>query len=203
MRCLWCSYCLICSICLEPWPPVSVVHKGVEAATRRPARGQPRPHARPLPARRNRCKTAEFLFPCCTRREEAKAYASVSATAAADAAAAKPPRAKMARAPPTLKLPSGQANVLSSIRLADVLGESPHSVVRLAHTQTIADALSILAQHNILSAPGARLHLPALPRSAVRTVPRAHICMRPRFRACAAAPQRAPPRPTARERAWR
>lgn len=131
------------------------------------------------------------------RRQEAKAYANISAAAAADAAAATPPRAKMARAPPKLELPSGHG-VLSSIRLADVLGESPHAVVRLAHTQTIADALSILAQHNILSAPGAPLRRRA---GAARAVPRARAAACGwGFRAGEATRQRAPLRATARER---
>jgi hypothetical protein len=130
------------------------------------------------------------------RRQEAKAYANVSVAAAADAQAAKPPRAKMARAPPKLELPSGRG-VLSSIRLADVLGEAPHAVVRLAHTQTIADALSILAQHNILSAPGARLRRRA---RAARAVPRARGAHAAAVRRLRGDAQRAAPRPTARDR---
>jgi hypothetical protein len=58
--------------------------------------------------------------------------------------------------PPKLEVPGGGHGVLSTIRLTDLLGESPHNVVRLSHQQTIADALKLLSQYNILSAPGAR-----------------------------------------------
>jgi hypothetical protein len=100
------------------------------------------------------------LFCACLRRHpEATACAHAAVAAAADAsvptASAKPRSGAMSRPPPKLVLPGGHG-VLSTIRLADVLGHSPHGVVRLAHTQTIADALRILAQYNTLSAPGAR-----------------------------------------------
>ena len=127
---------------------------------------------------------------CLRRHPKAREYAGISAAAVADAAHAavksSKPRDKMSRPPPKLELPGGHG-VLSTIRLSDVLGASPHGVVRLAHTQTIGDALRILAQYNILSAPGAcRGRRPKEPR-------RMRLLYRARDR------PRAPPRPTARE----
>jgi hypothetical protein len=110
----------------------------------------------------------------------------------------------MSRVAPRVDVPGDGPRVLSSIRLADVLGSSPHGVVRLAHTQTIADALRTLSQYNILSAPGApwpgqRLLSAEMPwrrHGGAARRPKAHACgsLRLRLRLQPAAQSCAPPR---------
>jgi hypothetical protein len=64
------------------------------------------------------------------------------------------------KAVPPLQMPvqPERHDVLSRIKLSALLAEQPagRTVVKLAHDDTIADALSVLAEHNILAAPGAR-----------------------------------------------
>ena len=105
-------------------------------------------------------------------------YAPVPSTAGSANAPAAPQRsalpaaaaaAVMQRPPPLNLAPAVHEHaVLSRITLRELLHEQPagREIVKLAHNETVADALAVLAKHNILAAPGARRRVQLSCRSA-------------------------------------
>lgn len=82
---------------------------------------------------------------------------------------------------PPLKLGEVKGGgILRRIKLADLLASSgggSRAVVKLSHLDSVGDALRVLAEHHILSAPGelSGQHSAAQPLTAPRSCHQAHV----------------------------